>query len=152
MLAHLIKSPALTLTESSYSIIVHPISINLDEIHSKCLGITFLIKISPPVAAAAHINVPASIWSGMVEYTVPCNFSTPLILILSVPAPLMSAPILFNILATSTICGSFAAFSIIVLPSAITAAKIMLMVAPTEETSKKILFPLNTSACALSIP
>ena len=34
---------------------------NLDVIHSKCLGITFLTKISPPVAAAAHINVPASI-------------------------------------------------------------------------------------------
>ena len=65
------KSPALTRTASSYSITVHPISISLAEIHSKCLGITFLIKTSPPVAAAAHINVPASIWSGIVEYTVP---------------------------------------------------------------------------------
>ena len=39
------------------------------EIASKCFGITFLIIMpSPFVATAAVINVPASIWSGMMEY------------------------------------------------------------------------------------
>ena len=46
----------------------------------------------------------------------PTNSLTPFILITSVPAPLISAPIEFKKLATSTICGSFAAFDIIVVP------------------------------------
>ena len=45
---------------------------------------------------------------------------------------------LFNKVATSIISGSLAAFSIIVRPSALTAASIVLMVAPTETISIKI--------------
>ena len=54
----------------------------------------------------------------------------------SVPAPRIFAPMLFKKFATSTTCGSLAAFSIIVFPSAMDAAIIMLMVAPTETLSK----------------
>lgn len=70
------------------------------------------------------------------EYSVSWNFSTPLIRITSVPAPRILAPMLFKKFATSTICGSFAAFSITVLPCASDAAIIILIVAPTETTSK----------------
>ena len=69
---------------------------------SKCFGITFLTNTSPPVAAAAIIKVPASIWSGIMEYVPPVKRSTPLILITSVPAPRTFAPIAFKKLATST--------------------------------------------------
>ena len=61
---------------------------------------------------------------------------TGLILIMSVPAPLILAPILFRKFATSTTCGSLATFSMIVTPSAIAAAIITLIVAPTLTTSK----------------
>ena len=54
----------------------------------------------------------------------------------SVPAPLILAPILFKKLATSTTWGSLAAFSSMVCPSARAAAIIILMVAPTETTSR----------------
>ena len=56
---------------SSNSSTSHPISNNLAVVASKCFGITFFINISPFVAAAATINVPASIWSGMMEYVPP---------------------------------------------------------------------------------
>ena len=130
------RCAATTLTASSDSSISAPISINFAEIVSKCLGITFLIRTSPLVAAAAIMKVPASIWSGITEYSVSWNFSTPLIRITSVPAPRILAPMLFKKFATSTICGSFAAFSITVLPCASDAAIIILIVAPTETTSK----------------
>ena len=55
----------LTLTESSPSSTIAPISVSFAVIDSKCFGITFLIVTSPFVAAAAIINVPASIWSGI---------------------------------------------------------------------------------------
>ena len=54
----------------------------------------------------------------------------------SVPAPLMFAPIRFRKFARSTMCGSFAAFSMTVVPSASAAAIMMFMVAPTETTSR----------------
>lgn len=46
------------------------------------------------------------------------------------------APMLFRKLATSTTWGSFAAFSMVVFPSAMAAAIIILMVAPTDTLSK----------------
>ena len=75
-------------------------------------------------------------FTGMIAYSVLWRCSTPWILITSVPAPLILAPILPRKLATSTTCGSLAAFSMIVLPLAITAAIMMLMVAPTETLSR----------------
>ena len=114
-----------------------PISSNLAVKQSKCSGIQFFIVISPLVATAANINVPASIWSGTTLYEVfPDNFFTPLIFIKSVPAPRISAPIAFKKFATSTTWGSFATFSIIVVPSAKTLASITLIVAPTDTLSK----------------
>ena len=127
---------ATTLTASSNSSTWHPISSNLEIVASRCFGITFNTVMSPFVAAAANINVPASIWSGIIEYSVLWSFCTPRILITSVPAPLMLAPMLFRKFATSTTCGSFATFSRMVSPSAIAAAIITLIVAPTDTTSK----------------
>ena len=130
-----------------------PISVIFAVIDSKCFVIQFFIKISPFVATAASINVPASIWSGTTEYVaLPVSFFTPLILITSVPAPRMSAPIVFKKLATSTMWGSLAALSIIVVPSARTEASITLIVAPTETTSIYIEVPTNFDALAVIFP
>ena len=57
-----LSSPStVTLTLSSPSSTTTPISISFAVIDSKCLGITFFIVMSPLVAAAEIINVPASI-------------------------------------------------------------------------------------------
>ena len=56
---------AVTRTASSYSVTVQPISRSFELMHSRCFGITFLTRMSPRVAAAAAIKVPASIWSGI---------------------------------------------------------------------------------------
>jgi len=130
------SSLPITRTLSSPSMTWHPISSSFADKDSRCFGMTSLTVISPLVAAAANINVPASIWSGIIEYVVPCRRETPLIRITSVPAPLIFAPIAFKKFATSTICGSFAAFSRIVSPSAMQEANIRLIVAPTVTTSK----------------
>ena len=126
-----------TLIESPKSSTFPPISSILAVMQSKCSEIQFLINISPFVAIAAAIKVPASIWSGTTEY-VPWWLSsfTPLIFITSVPAPRISAPIEFKKFATSTMWGSLAALSIVVVPSASTLASITFIVAPTETTSK----------------
>ena len=103
---------------------------------SKCFVIQFFTNISPLLAIAANINVPASIWSGTTAYVeFPFNSLTPFIFIISVPAPLISAPIVFKKFARSTTCGSFAGLSIIVVPSARTLARITFNVAPTETIS-----------------
>ena len=108
---------------------------------------------SPLDATAASIKVPASIWSGTTEYVVlPFNSFTPFTFIISVPAPLISAPIVFKKLATSTIWGSFAALSITVVPSAKTAASIAFIVAPTETTSIYTDVPFNFFAFAVIFP
>ena len=109
--------------------------------------------ISPFDAIAANINVPASIWSGTIEYVAfPFNSLTPFIFITSVPAPLMSAPIVFKKFAKSTIWGSFAALSIVVVPSARTAASITFIVAPTETISIYIELAFNFSHSAFIVP
>ena len=61
---------------------------------------------------------------------------TPSIRIVSVPAPRILAPMLFKKVAKSIISGSLATFSMMVVPVARTAAKITLIVAPTETISK----------------
>ena len=71
---------------------------------------------------------------------------------MSVPAPRISAPAAFKKFATSTICGSFATLSNIVVPFAKTDAKIKLIVAPTETTSKYIEVPVNFFALAVIFP
>ena len=59
-----------TLTASSNSSTSHPISSSFAIVASRCFGITFNTVTSPFVAAAANMNVPASIWSGITEYSV----------------------------------------------------------------------------------
>ena len=61
----------------------------------------------------------------------------------SVPAPLMSAPMELRKLARSTMCGSLAAFSMVVVPSARLAAIIRFSVAPTLGTRRKMRSPFN---------
>ncbi len=87
--------------------------------------------ISPLLAAAIIINVPASILSGIIVYLTGFNPETPLILTVSVPAPLILAPIDVRKLAIFTISGSFAAPSITVTQSPKTEFNIRFSVAPT---------------------
>ena len=141
-----------TLMLSSNCCIFTPIFSSFFVIDSRCLGITFFMRTSPFVAATATIKVPASIWSGITEYVVPWRYLTPFIFITSVPAPMIFAPIALRKLAKSTIWGSFAAFSITVRPSALTAASIAFIVAPTVTTSKNIWFPSSLSALRSTIP
>ena len=66
----------------------------------------------------------------------PCRRSTPTMLTVPVPAPVMRAPIWFRQLAKSTISGSLAAFSSVVQPRARLAAIIRFSVAPTLGKSR----------------
>ena len=104
---------------------------------------------SSAIAAAMIKYVAASMRSGMISCKHPPRFETPSITIVLVPIPWILAPILFNNVAISIISGSLAAFSIVVLPLAYTAAIIILIVAPTLEISKKIFVPTNSSACKI---
>ena len=113
-----------------------PISLSFEINGRLCSAIASLIKTSPCVIAAATMKVPASIRSWTTEWFAPCIFSTPLIIIVSVPAPLTFAPILFRRFAKSTISGSRAAFSSVVVPSASVAARIRFWVAPTDGKSR----------------
>ena len=63
-----------------------------------------------------------------------------------VPAPFIFAPILFKKVATFTISGSLASFSITVFPLAFTAASIVFIVAPTLGISRCICADFNFSA------
>ena len=127
---------AMTFMESPFSWMVTPASLSLAITGRMWLVITFSTTILPPAAAAAIIKVPASILSGMIWCLQPWSFSTPFIFTMDVPAPLTSAPILFKKFAKSTISGSQAALSIIVSPSAKTAAIIIFCVAPTLGKSR----------------
>ena len=138
-------------TFGSTSLIFAPIFNNLSVKNVKWAGNTFLITALPLVAIIADINVPASILSGIVVYSIGCKSScfTPLITISEVPAPLTSAPIVFKKFAKSTISGSCAAFCILVEPSAKIDASIRFSVAPTDGMSKYMSVPTSfgTFAC-----
>ena len=121
---------------SSSSVMMTPISVSLEINAALCSGTALSIVMSPPVIAAATMNVPVSIRSGMIWWIVPCSLLTPSIRIASVPAPITLPPISLMKLAKSTISGSFAAFSIIVVPFASAAAVMMFSVAPTLGKSK----------------
>ena len=73
--------------------IMAPVSFNLSKTFTSLFGFIPLITISPFVTAAATKYVPASILSAGIICSVPCNLSTPSIVILSVPAPDIFAPI-----------------------------------------------------------
>ena len=69
-------------------------------------------------------------------------------MISEVPAPTISAPIVFKKLAKSTISGSCAAFWILEEPSAKTDANIIFSVAPTDGKSKQTSAPTSFGAFA----
>ena len=121
---------------SSSSVTSTPISIILEIRGRLCSQTASLIRTSPLVMAAATIKVPASIRSCTTWCSAPCSLSTPLMVKVSVPAPLMLAPILFKRMAKSTISGSRAAFSMTVVPLARVAAIIRFWVAPTLGKSR----------------
>ena len=98
---------------------------------------------SPPVITAANAQVPARIRSGTVACVVGFSFLTPVIVILVVPSPWMFAPIAMRNSPRSTRSGSRAALSIVVTPSARTAAVIIFSVAPTEGKSSTMAAPFN---------
>ena len=104
-----------------------------------------IFKFSPNNEAIIKY-VPASILSGITSWKQLCKYFTPVMVMVLVPAPLIFAPILFKNVATFTISGSAAALSMIVLPLALTAASMMLIVAPTLGKSRYILLPFNLSA------
>ena len=62
----------------------------------KCSEMTPSINTSPPVIAAAAMNVPASMRSLMTVCSVPYNASTPSMRIVPVPTPRIFAPIAFK--------------------------------------------------------
>ncbi len=135
----------LTSSPSSVFSISAPHSISFAVIALTWSGTAFLIRISPLVIAAATMNVPVSILSGIIPCLQLPSLATPSILMVSVPAPLTFAPILFRKFARSTISGSSAAFSIMVVPSASTAAIIMFSVAPTLGKSRYMDAPRSLS-------
>jgi len=92
--------------------------------------------IFPFVKAAAIINVPVSILSGIISADTGFRFETPSIVITDVPAPLILAPILFNTSARAIISGSRAVFLKVVTPSATAAAIIIFSVPVTVMVSK----------------
>ena len=104
-----------------------------------CSGITLFIFTFPPVIAAAHKMVPASILSGIIVYDTSFFICfIPSITISLSPAPVTFAPIFTKKFCKSTISGSLAAFFIIVVPSPYTEANIIFSVAPTLGKSKVI--------------
>ena len=79
----------------------------------------------------------------MTLYSLPNKSATPSIFNVSEPAPETLAPIAFKQLAKSTISGSRAAFSIVVMPSANAAAIIKFSVPVTLTVSIKMVAPFN---------
>ena len=90
--------------------------------------LTFIL---PLVTAPAKANVAASIRSGITRCSAPCNFLTPCIVMVGLPAPEILAPIDRRKLARSSISGSHAALWITVFPFAKVAAIIKFAVPRT---------------------
>jgi len=97
----------------------------------------------------AATNVPVSIRSGMTAWVAPCSRSTPSTTMRSVPAPEIFAPIAPRQRARSTISGSRAAFSSVVVPEASVAAIIRFSVPVTVTTSNTKRVPDSRRARAL---
>ena len=88
------------------------------------------------IAAAAMAKVAASIRSAMTSCSAPCNSLTPVMVTVGLPTPESLAPIAVRNFARSTTSGSHAALSIIVTPSASTAAIMALAVPSTVEPAR----------------
>ena len=101
---------------------------------------------SPAVIAAAAINVPASILSGITSYSTGVSSFIPSIVNRGEPMPLILAPILLRQFARSAISGSHAADSITVRPPANVAAISTFAVPSTVEPNgppRNISLPTN---------
>ena len=105
---------------------------------------------SPPQNAGANMYVPNSIRSVTTGWVAPPKRSTPWMVIVDVPSPLICAPILRRQSARSTISGSRAALLMTVVPLAKVAAIMMFSVAPTEANGKSMTAPLRRPPCALA--
>ena len=99
-----------------------PASRSFSTTASRWCAQAFCSVTSPPAAATAHKNVPASMRSATTSCSQPCSFSTPWMRMRLEPWPSIFAPILMSISARSVISGSCAAFSSTVSPSAKQAA------------------------------
>ena len=129
-----------------------PTSRNFTNTASKVSGRQCLTSTSPPAAATAHKKVPASIRSGMTLCWAPCSTSTPSMVSLSLPIPLILAPILTSNSAKSLTSGSRAAFSKVVVPLAKLAAINRFSVPVTVIMSVRIDAPCKRSALASILP
>ena len=127
----------------SLEIICAPAFLRFKRIASILFESILLIVIFPFVKAAAIRYVPASILSAGILKVVPFSLFTPLILISSVPAPIMFAPIEFKKSARSEISGSLATLLSIVSPSAREAAIIRFSVPVTVIPSNLIFAPIS---------
>ena len=108
---------------------------------------------SPPVIAPAIRYVTQAILSQITEYSQGLSFSFPLIVITLSPAPYISPPHLLRKSQRSIISGSLAALTIVVVPFAVTDAKIAFSVAPTLGNENVIFLPIRPSgAVQMSLP
>ncbi len=85
----------------------HPMLRSLLTTDVRCVGTTGEMEMVERVMAAAIKNVPASILSGIIWYSVPWSFLLPTMLSVLVPAPWMLAPQEIRKSARSTTSGSW---------------------------------------------
>ena len=126
-----------------------PASRSLSTTASSTRALVLRKRTDPPVAAAATRKVPVSMRSGMMRCSAPASALTPSIVIVSLPAPSMFAPIALRQFARSTTSGSRAAFSMTVVPSARQAAIIRFSVPVTVTRSLNMRAPFRRFACAM---
>ena len=131
------------LIESLSVVISAPASLSLSKTLSIVSGLESLIVILPPVIATAVRYVAVSILSGMILKLVGLSSCTPSISNSLVPAPLILAPIWQRHSIKSLTSGSLAAFLMMVLPSAKTAAIKTFSVPVTLIVSKRISAPFK---------
>ncbi len=115
-------------------------------------GSTPSTRTEPRVMAAAYAQVPPTTRSPTVRWVVGCSASTPSMVMVAVPTPSIRAPIWASNCARSMISGSRAALSMIVVPSASTAAIRMFSVAPTLGKSSPIEAPCSLLARPTTLP
>ena len=108
-----------------------------------CSGRASAIVTSPPAMPTAARYVAATTRSGTTAWRVGRSASTPSISMREVPAPRTTAPMSQSMAARSATSGSFAAFSMIVVPLARTAAMSRLSVAVWLGYSRTTLVPTS---------
>jgi hypothetical protein len=118
-----------------------PICATLRSSISMCSGRASSTITSPPAMPTAATKVAATTRSGTTVWRVGCSSSTPSTSSREVPAPRTTAPMAHNMSARSVTSGSFAAFSITVVPLASTAAINRLSVAVWLGYSRTTLVP-----------